>query len=136
VAPTLSIDSITFVVNNLEQTVRGNATLQVSPGDEVRVRDVVLCVEPYTGNGGDVCIDFSPVDINGQEVVNEHRGTHTVRVTPGAISFSLKNMAWSVEEGWSSISAVVNHWPAEGTLDLACGSGRCEHDDRISVEFR
>ena len=136
VPPAVSISSITFVVNGLEQVVRGGDTLQALPGDQVQVREVTICVGPFPGNGGEACVDFAPTDQSGEEIVSEHRGTHMVRVTPGFISISGPSDTWTIDETWRHIWAVLNHWPPEGTEDLGCGSGRCERDDRIIVGFR
>ena len=59
----MSIYSIIFVVNDIDEVVRNNDTLEASTGDEVRVREVILCVESFKGNGGDVCIDFAPLNL-------------------------------------------------------------------------
>lgn len=136
IPPAVSIYSITFVVNGLEQVVRGGDALQASPGDEVQVREVTICAGPFSGNGGEACVDFAPADTSGQEIVSEHSGTHAVRVTPGFISISVPSHTWTIDEDWRHISAVLNHWPAEDTEDLDCGGGRCERDDRIIVGFR
>jgi hypothetical protein len=136
IAPAISIYSITFVVNGREQVVRDEDTLQASPGDEVQVREVTICAGPFSGNGGEACVDFAPGTQSGQEIVSEHRGTHTVRVTPGIRTISGPEHGWIIGENWREFSAVLNHWPSENTRDLGCGSGRCERDDRIVVEFR
>jgi hypothetical protein len=136
VSPTVSIDSIVFVVNGVEQLVRDGDVLQALPGDQVQVREVTVCVGSFSGSGGEACVDLAPVTQGGQEIVSEHRGTHTVPVTPGFISISWSSRPWTVDENWKHISAVLNHWPPDGTEDLACGSGRCERDDRIAVAFR
>lgn len=136
IPPAISIYSITFVVNGLEQLVRDDDTLQAMPGDEVQVKEVVICAGSFSGNGGEACVDFAPAGQSGQEMVSEHRGTHTVPVAPGFISISGPSYAWTIGEGWTHISIVLNHWPPEDTEDLGCGSGRCERDDRIMVRFR
>lgn len=136
IAPAVSIDSITFVVNGVEQVVRDDDKLRGSPGDQVQVREVTICVASFPGNGGEACVDFAPVDEAGQEIVNQHRGTHMVPLTVGLICISGPDGMWTVDAGWGGITAVVNHWPPETTEDLGCASGRCERDDRLVVEFR
>jgi hypothetical protein len=136
ISPAVSIYSITFVVNDFEQVVRDDDTLQALPGDEVQVREVTICAGSFSGNGGAVCVDFAPADQSGQEIVSEHRGSHTVPVAPGFISISGPSHTWIIGENWRHISAVLNHWPPEDTEDLDCASGHCEHDDRIIVGLR
>ena len=83
ISPAISIYSIVFVVNGVEQVARDGDMLHASPGEEVQVREVTICVGSYSGNGGEACVDFVPVTHSGQEIVSEHGGTHTVRVAPG-----------------------------------------------------
>lgn len=136
ISPAVSIYSITFLVNGLEQLVRNDDTLQASPGDKVQVGKVVTCTGPFSGNGGEACVDLAPAEQSGQEVMSEHSGTHTVPVTPGFTSISLPSHTWTIGENWRQFSAVLNHWPPEDTEDLGCGGGRCERDDRMIVGFR
>ncbi len=136
ISPAVSIYSITFLVNGHEQVVGDDHTLQALPGDKVEVREVTICAGSFSGDGGEACVDFAPADQSGQEIVSEHKGTHLVPVTPGFISISGPSHTWIISENWSHISAVLNHWTPEDTGDLGCASGRCEHDDRIMVEFR
>ncbi len=136
ISPAVSIYSITFVVNGLEQVVREDDSLQALPGDEVQVREVTICTGSFSGNGGEACVDFAPVDLSGQEISSEHSGTHAVQVSPGFVSISGPGHTWTISENWGHISAVLNHWPPEDTEDLGCGSGRCERDDRIIVGLR
>jgi hypothetical protein len=136
IPPAVSIHSIAFVVNGVEQVVRHGHVLQALPGDEIQVREVTMCAGSFSGNGGEVCVDFAPVTQSGQEIGSEHGGTHTVRVTSGFMSISGPDHRWTIGENWDYISAVLNHWPPEGTEDLDCGSGRCERDDRMIVGFR
>jgi hypothetical protein len=136
VSPAISIYAITFVVNGLEQVVRDGDTLQASPRDQVRVAQVTICTGPFSGSGGDACVDFAPVDGSGEEIVPEHMGTHMVPVAPGFVSIPGPADTWILGEDWAYISAVVNHWTPEQTGDLDCAAGRCERDDRIIVEFR
>lgn len=136
ISPAVSIDSISFLVNGLEQVVRGDEALNAQPGDAVQVREATICVGPFSGNGGDACVDWVPIDQRGEEIVSEHRGTHMVPLTPGSIRISGPGGTWVIGENWISIAAVVNHWPPENTEDLNCGGGRCERDDRIVVVLR
>jgi hypothetical protein len=136
VSPAVAIYSITFVVNGLEQVVRDGDTLQAFSGDEVQVREVTICVESFSGSGGEACVDFVPVSQSGQEVVSEHGGTHTVRVAPGFTSIPGPSHTWTVSENWRHIAVVLNHWPPRDTEDLGCGGGRCERDDQVIVGFR
>jgi hypothetical protein len=116
--------------------MRDGDVLQAMPGDEIQVREVTVCAGSFSGNGGEACVDFAPVTQSGQEIGSEHGGTHTVPVTPGFSSLSGPDHRWTIGENWDHISAVLNHWPPEGTEDLDCGSGRCERDDRMNVGFR
>jgi hypothetical protein len=136
ISPDISIYSIVFVVNGLEQVVSDGDMLQAQPGELVQVREVTICVGSFSGNGGEACVDFAPVAQSGQEIVSEHIGTHTVRVKPGFMSISGPDNRWTIGENWKHISVVLNHWPPEGTEDLGCGSGRCERDDRIIIGFQ
>ncbi len=133
ISPAVSINSISFLVNGHEQVVRGDETLNALPGDEVQVREATICVDSFSGNGGDACVDWIPIDQRGEEIVSEHRGTHMLRVTPGFTRISGPGGTWVIGENWIGIAAVVNHWPPEDTEDLSCGGGRCERDDRMIV---
>jgi len=136
IAPAISIFSITFLVNGIEQTVYKDDVLQIAAGDEVQIKDVAICVNPFQGYGGQACVDFAPADPSGQEVVSEHKGTHLVNVTPGNIFISDLDFRWDIQERWSGILAVLNHWAPEKTQDLDCADGLCERDDQIFVGFR
>lgn len=136
VPPAIAIYSITFIVNGLEQVVRGDDMLQASSGDAVQVREVTICVEPFSGNGGEACVEFTPIDQNGQEMVSEGNGTHMKRVTPGLISIPGPNNSWTIGENWRLISAVLNHWPPDGSNDPSCGGGLCEHDDQVVISIQ
>ena len=135
VSPAISIFSITFLVNGIEQIVLQNNMLQSVPGDEVQIREVIICASSFSGDGGQACVDFAPTDESGQEIRSEHKGTDTVPVTPGQISISGLNFTWTVGENWSGFYAVLNHWPPVETQDLGCANGLCERDDWIIVEF-
>ena len=137
VPPGVSIYSITFTVNGVDQVVRGDDALQASPGDDVQVREVTLCAEPFSGDGGAACADFAPADPNGEEIVSEHAGSHLVQVTSGGfISIPGPDYTWTIREDWGYISAVVNHWPPGDTEDMGCAAGQCERDDRILIEIQ
>jgi hypothetical protein len=136
VSPAVSIYSITFVVNGLEQVVRAGDTLQAVAGDDLEVREISICADAFSGNGGEVCVDFAPVDPGGQEMMSEHGGTHMVRMMPGFVTLPGPGQPWTVGENWRSISAVLNHWPPGETADVGCGNRRCEHDDQIIIGLR
>ena len=135
ISPAISIYSVVFVVSGIEQVVHDGDMLQVSTGEEVQVREVTICVGSYSGNGGEACVDFVPVTKGGEEIVSERSGTHNFKVTPGFMSISGLERGWIIGENWRYFSIVLNHWPPITTEDLGCGSGRCEHDDRLIVEL-
>jgi hypothetical protein len=135
VAPAVSIQSITFLVNGIEQTVLENNGLQAVPGDQVQIRKVIICAGSFSGDGGQACVDFAPTDENGQEIMSEHQGTDTVPVIPGLMIISNLNFSWTVGENWSGFYAVLNHWTPVETQDLGCADGLCERDDWLIVEF-
>ena len=136
VSPAVSIYSITFVVNGHEQVVSADDTLKVLPGDEIKVIEITVCTEVFSGDSGEICVDLAPVGPSGQEIISEHSGTHMVRIVPGFMSISGPDHTWTVSENWGSIAAVLNHWPPKDTEDIDCGNRRCEHDDRIVLYFR
>ena len=136
VSPAVSISSITFLVNGIEQVVLKNKVLQALPGDEVQIREVIICAGSFSGDGGQVCVDFAPTDENGQEIMSEHKGTDTVPVIPSLMIISDLNFTWTVGENWSGFYAVLNHWTPVETQDPGCASGRCERDDWLIVEFQ
>jgi len=135
IPPAISIHSITFLVNGLEQIVFTGDRLQASAGDQVQVTAATICAGTYSGNGGEACVDLTPIDRSGQEITPEHKGSHMVRAPAGLITISNIELSWIVDENWNGFAAVVNHWPTEKTQDLACAAGRCERDDRIIIEF-
>ena len=67
VLPAIAICSITYIVNGTVQIVRDGDTLQASRGDQVRVGEAAVYVGPFSGDGGDACVDFVPVDGVGDE---------------------------------------------------------------------
>jgi hypothetical protein len=136
ISPAIAIFSMTLIVNGVERTVRGDDTLQAHPGDEVQVREVVICAGAYSGDGGKVCVDISPTGQDGRAIFSEHKGTHMMPVIPGVTRISGLDFAWTVGAGWKNLAAVVNHWTPERTADLECAGGLCERDDRIMIEFR
>ncbi len=136
ISPAVSIYSITFIVNGVEQVVRDGDTLEAMVGDEMEVREVIICVGSFSGNGGEACVDFAPVDQSGQEIISEHAGTHMVQVNTGFISISGPSNMWNLTESWGQISAVLNHWTQEETENVDCANRRCEHDDWAIIELR
>ena len=136
VSPAVSLYSIVFVVNGVEQEARGGDRLQAGPGDVVQVREATICAQSFSSNPGEACVDFAPVTQSGQEIASEHIGTHMMRVIPGFFSIPGPNEKWTIDQDWGYISAVVNHWPPDDTDDPSCGSRRCEHDDRIDIELK
>lgn len=135
IPPAVSIASITFVVDGVEHSVQAGDGLQALPGDRLEVRDITICADEFSGTGGEVCVDFAPVDAGGQELLSMHAGTHMIKIFAGFMTITGPNHTWTVGENWRSISVVVNHWPPVDTEDLECGQGRCEHDDRIIIEL-
>lgn len=136
IAPAISIFSIAFVVNGVEQVVLVGEGLTAQPGDEVQVREVTVCADTVSDAGGKVCVDFAPVTYDGRKVVSENIGTHTTRVRAGFFNIPGPKNHWIIDKEWMNISGVVNHWPTRITTDKGCGSGRCEHDDWIDIEFQ
>lgn len=136
VPPAIAIYSATFIVNDLEHVVRAGDVLQVSYDEELGIAGVSICVDSLSGDGGKVCVELAPVDQNGQDIVSEGRGTHTVTVTSGITFIPGPDQEWTVSKDWKSISIVVNHWPSGSTRDLSCAGGLCEHDDRLIVDIQ
>jgi hypothetical protein len=133
VAPAGSIYAITFAVNGREHVVREGDTLRVVPGDDVRVQDVTICVGPFSGDGGEACVDVAPVARGGREVISEHAGTHQVPLAPGLTTIPGPDASWTIRESWKEVAAVLNHWPPTETRDRTCAEGRCERDDRMVI---
>jgi hypothetical protein len=133
VPPAIAICSVSFLVNGVEQVVRDGDALQASRGDEVQIGEATICVGPFSGSGGEACVDFVPIDPSGQEIASERNGTHNLKVSPGCRSISGPGGTWIIGEDWAYIAAVLNHWPPGGTEDADCGGGLCEQDDRIVV---
>jgi hypothetical protein len=136
VSPAITIYSITFAVNGVEQELRDGDTLDARVGDEIEVREVVICTGSFSGSGGEACVDFAPTDQSGQEIMSEHAGTHMVPVTSGFISIPGPSQTWTRAESWGQISAVLNHWTREDTEDIECANRRCEHDDWATIVLR
>ena len=136
ISPAISISSMILVVNGVERTVRGDDTLRVSPGAEVRVREVAICTEPFSGDGGNFCVDISPADRSGDAIFSEHKGTHMMPVKSGVAVISGLDYTWTVGEDWKNLTAVVNHWTPGKSEDLECAGGLCERDDWIVLEVR
>ncbi|NIO29703.1 MAG: serine hydrolase [Candidatus Latescibacteria bacterium] len=136
VPPAIAICSVTFVVNGVEQVVRGGDTLPLSAGDEVRFKEAEIYVGTFSGNGGEACVDLAPWDQNGQEIESGRLGTHNLAVSPGLATITGPDRTQIVGENWRRIVAVLNHWPPGRTKDSDCAGGRCERDDRIVIELR
>ena len=136
VPPAVTIYAITFVVNGVEQVLRNDDTLDAEIGDRIEVREVVVCAGSFSGNGGEVCVDFAPTDQSERAIMSEHAGTHMVRVRSGFNSIPGPTHTWTRAENWRQVSAVLNHWTREDTKDIECANGRCEHDDRATIKLR
>jgi hypothetical protein len=136
IAPAITIRSMTVAVNGVERTVSGDDTLRVSAGDVIRLRAAAICVEPFSGDGGNFCVDISPTDRNGAAIFSEHKGTHMMPVEPGVVEISGLEFEWTVGDDWKNLTAVVNHWTPGKSRDLECADGLCERDDRVIIEFR
>jgi hypothetical protein len=136
ISPAVSIYSITFVVNGAEQVVSDGDTLEAAVGDEIEIRETVICAGSFFGSGGEACVDFAPVDQSGQEMISEHAGTHMVPVIAGFTTIPGPNHTWTLAENWVRISAVLNHWAPEDTKDVDCANRRCEHDDWAIIMLR
>jgi len=136
VPPAVAIYSIIFVVNDVEQVVRDDDALQASSGDSVWVREVTTCVKPFEGSGGQVYVEFDPVDQNGQIIKPEVRDTQSVGVTSGFTSIPGPDYTWNIGDNWRHISVVSVHYPpGGGTQDPDCEDGACEVDDRVIVRI-
>lgn len=136
ISPAISIYSITFVVNGAEQVVYDGDTLEAMVGDEIEIREAVICAGSFSGSGGEACVDLAPVDQSGQEIMSEHAGTHMVPVITGFTTIPGPSHTWTRAESWARISAVLNHWTREETEDVECANRRCEHDDWAIIELR
>jgi hypothetical protein len=136
VPPAIAICSVSFLVNGVEQVVRDGEALQASRGDEVQIGEATICVGPFSGSGGEACVDFVPMDPSGQEIASERSGTHNIKVSPGCRSIPGPGGRWIIGEDWAYVAAVLNHWPPSRTEDAGCGGGLCERDDRITVSVQ
>lgn len=136
ISPAISIYSITFDVNGAEQVVYDGDTLEAMVGDEIEIREAVICAGSFSGSGGEACVDLAPVDQSGQEIMSEHAGTHMVPVITGFTTIPGPSYTWTLAESWVRISAVLNHWTREETEDVECANRRCEHDDWAIIELR
>jgi hypothetical protein len=142
IPPAVAISSITFIVNGVEQVVDDSGSLQASPGDQVRVREVTICpVDPFEGSGGQVYVEFDPVDQNGQVIASEVKGSRAVGVTPGFTSILGPDYTWTIGDNWRQISVSSVHYPAppQTTENSTCEPETpniCEIDDRIIVKWR
>jgi hypothetical protein len=129
VAPAIAIQSVALLVNDTELTLSEGDTLAAPVGSRVRVVEVALCVGPFSGDAGDACADFAPTDESGETITAEHAGTHLVPLTPGIVTVPGPDHTWTIEDGWTAIAAVVNHWPGVKTEDHGCAEATCERDD-------
>lgn len=136
ISPAITIYSITFAVNGVEQVVQHGDKLEAMVGDEIEIRDVTICTGESHDNAGEACVHFWPIDRNGQEIMSEHAGTHMVPVTLGFTSLQGPEHTWTLAESWGQISAVLNHWLPEGTTDDDCANRRCERDDWATIILR
>jgi hypothetical protein len=136
ISPAITIYTITFVVNGVEHVLRNGEALDTMVGEEIEVKEVVICTGSFSDNGGEACVDFAPIDQSGQEIMPEHAGTHMVQVTSGLITIPGPSHTWTRAESWGQISAVLNHWPREDTEDTECANRRCEHDDWATIILR
>jgi hypothetical protein len=136
ISPDITIYTITFLVNGVEQVLLNGDTLDAMVGDEIEVKEVVICTESFSGYGGEACVDFTPIDKSRQEVQSEHAGTHMVQVISGFISIPGPIHSWARAENWDRISAVLNHWTQEDTEDTECADRSCEQDDWATIILR
>ncbi len=134
VSPAVAIYSITFVVNGEEQVVNDTNPLQASPVNQLLVKEVTICpVEPFGGNGGNVYIEFDPVDQNGIVIGPEVKGTQAVGVTSDFTIIPGPVYTWTIDN-WRHLSVNSVHYPpGGGTQDPNCEGGICEVDDRVIV---
>lgn len=135
VSPDISIASLTITVNDVTQLVRDGDSLQATPGDELRVDDVTICVGSFSGDGGVACVDIVPTTTDGLEVSSKHQGSHMFALSAGVMTISNLDLGWTVGENWEGLSVVLNHWAPTSTEDLGCSSGACERDDWMKIAF-
>jgi hypothetical protein len=136
ILPAIFIYSIAFIVNGAEQVVRDGETLQAMVGDEIEIREIVICARSFAGSSGEACVDLAPVDESGQRIMSEHAGTHLVPVAAGFAAIPGPSRKWTRAESWERISPVLNHWAPEETEDVECANRRCERDDWAIIELR
>ena len=136
VPPAIAICSITFTVNGVELVVQGGDTLKVSVGDKVRFKGAKIHVGPFSGNGGEACVDLAPWDHKGREIESSRLGTHNLPVSSGAKTVAGLDQTWTIGENWKEIVVVLNHWTPGRTKDSDCAGGLCERDDRIVFNLR
>ena len=137
VSPAVAVSSITFVVNGVEQVVDDFGSLQVSSGEQVEVKEVTICVDPFGGKGGQVYVEFDPVDTDGAIIEPEVKGTRGVPVTAGFTTIPGPYYTWTIGDNWRHISVVTVHYPpGGGTQNPNCEGGACEVDDRVIVPIQ
>lgn len=132
VHPAISVYSVTFVINGLEQIVRDGGTLEAVSGDEVLVAEVGICANEVGGRRGEVCVDIAPLDRNGEEIRSQAGGTHLQPAPADFATVPGPPTVWTIGEGWRGFTVVVNHW-VEGGSDAGCAEGRCERDDYMRI---
>jgi hypothetical protein len=132
VPPAVSIYSVTFAVNGLEQVIRGGQTLEAMPGDEVLITEAKICARPGDRGGGNVCVDIAPLDGDGEEIRAQAGGTHLQPVPSGFVTVPGPPTVWTLGEDWQGFIVVLNHW-VTGATDVGCAEGRCERDDYMAI---
>jgi len=141
VSPDVAVSSITFVVNGVEQVVDDPGSLQAFPGDQVKVKEVTICANPFDGKGGQACVEFDPVDTGGNTIEREIRGTRAGVVDPGFTTIEGPDYTWNMGENWRHISVATVHYPAppQKTENAQCERNApyiCEVDDRMIVPIQ
>ncbi len=136
VSPVITLLSVTFEVNGAEQVVDDFGVLQAAVGDQVSVKDVTICIDPFEGNGGQIYVEFDPVDTNGEIIGFEVKGTRAIPATPGSRSITGKDYTWTIGDNWRHFSVNTIHYPTGGgTKNLYCENGACEVDDRMIISI-
>jgi len=137
VSPTVVISSITFLVNGVEQVVDDLGSLHASVGDQVEVKEVTVCVDPFEGNGGHAYFELDPVSADGEIIASETRGTRAMTVAPGFTTISGPDHTWTIGGNWRHFSVAAVHYPSGGgTQNPECEWGLCEVDDRMIVHIQ
>jgi len=137
IAPAIAIESVTFLVNGVDRVIRDGDSLRASTGDQVQVKQAVVCVHPFNGAGGFVHVELVPVAFDqnkgrNEEIPSEYIATAARVVAAGTITLPGSDRGWTLGN-WHHITAVVVHYPPGGTQDSTCGPNECERDDRMIV---